>query len=386
MTLSVVARAPRWKKELLDAMSIRTLVVDDTVIYRKILSQAVGQFAELELVGAAASGSIALHKLGAMSAELVLLDVHMPEMDGLETLRRIRERFPHVMVIMVSGISTRSTRSTIQALELGAVDFIRKPESTNPAESMSRLIADLKPVIRLVQTRLFARGQAATLPRGPAVHRQAPAVVRPAHYNTAVPPRFSVCAIGVSTGGPEALAKLLPAIPADLSTPIVLVQHMPPNFTRSLAESLDRKSAIRVKEGEDGEAALAGCVYIAPGGRHMTVRRTGEGVVLGLNDGPPENSCRPSVDVLFRSVAAAYGDRGVLAAVLTGMGNDGLAGMRTLKRLPCLCITQSAESCVVYGMPRAIDEAGLADLSLPIERIGDEITSRIRGRSHQVVP
>jgi two-component system chemotaxis response regulator CheB len=357
-------------------MTIRTLVVDDTVLYRKILTEAARHFEELEVIGAAASGSIALKKLAVTPADLILLDIHMPDMDGIETLRRIRASYPDSLVIMVSGISDRAAQSTIQALQIGAIDFIQKPAGANPQESMGQLTAEMKPMVRLVKTRMLSRSASS----GMSVKRSAPpprADVRPA----AAPARFAVCAIGVSTGGPEALGKLIPSLPADLSVPIVLVQHMPPGFTRSLAESLDRKSAARVTEARDGEILEPGSVYIAPGGRHMTVRRADNQIQIGLNDGPPENSCRPSVDVLFRSVAAAYGERGVLAAILTGMGSDGLAGVRTLKRRGCFCITQCAESCVVYGMPRAVDEQHLSDLSIPVEQIGPAITDRIRGRA-----
>jgi two-component system chemotaxis response regulator CheB len=189
-----------------------------------------------------------------------------------------------------------------------------------------------------------------------------------------------VVAIGVSTGGPEALTKLIPQLPADLAVPVVLVQHMPPVFTKSLADSLAKKSPLRIVEASDGETIQRGSVYIAPGGRHMVVRRAegaGNAVVVGLNDGPPENSCRPAVDVLFRSVAAVYGDKGILTVILTGMGSDGCAGVRTCKRASCFCITQSEATCVVYGMPRAVDEAGLSDLSLPLDKISAEIVTRV---------
>ncbi|MDD5676040.1 MAG: CheB methylesterase domain-containing protein, partial [Chitinivibrionales bacterium] len=189
---------------------------------------------------------------------------------------------------------------------------------------------------------------------------------------------FSVCLIGVSTGGPEALSKLIPLLRGPFNVPILCVQHMPPMFTKSLAESLAKKSKLAVSEGQDGEIIKPGAMYIAPGGRHMVVRRSEADMIIGLNDEPPENSCRPSVDVLFRSAAAAYGDRGVLAIVLTGMGSDGCSGVRALKRHPCLCLTQTEQTCVVYGMPRAVDEAGLSDKSLSLEAIAEEMETHLK--------
>ena len=185
--------------------------------------------------------------------------------------------------------------------------------------------------------------------------------------------------IGVSTGGPNALAELIPRLPADFPVPILLVQHMPPLFTASLAETLDQKSKVTVREARDGETVAPGCVYIAPGGKHMVVRRLpdnkggGSVVIIGLNENPLENSCQPSVDVLFRSLAAQY-EGNMLAVVMTGMGNDGCDGVRAMKRRGCLCLTQSEASCIVYGMPLSVDEANLSDEQVPLDRLADRIT------------
>jgi two-component system chemotaxis response regulator CheB len=352
---------------------IRTLIVDDTVMYRKVLADAAKRFSQLEVLGTAPSGTLALKKLEQNGADLVLLDVHMPDMDGVETLQQIRSRFPKTLVVMVSGVSSRSTAITVKALELGAIDFVQKPEGSDFAAAMDMLYTSLQPVVRTVEMRL-ALATPRTIPL-PAREPSAPPLL-PAGRPSVVPRSFGVVTIGVSTGGPEALGVLIPRLPASLPVPVVLVQHMPPLFTRSLAESLDRKSPLTVKEAEEGEVLRVGTVYIAPGGHHTMVRRTDGGVVIKLSDSPPENSCRPAVDVLFRSVADSYGDTGVLAVVLTGMGSDGASGVRALKRQGCYCITQSSSSCVVYGMPRAVDEAGLSDKSLPIEQIGGEIAAR----------
>lgn len=356
-------------------MAIRTLIIDDTIIYRRIVSEAASSFPELEVVGAAGSGDLALKKMAQGPVDLVFCDVYMPERDGVDTLIEIRRRFPDTLVVMMSGIATRSADITVHALQLGAIDFIRKPEAGTVEENTAKLKEDIAGILRIVKVRqqMLAARHPGTGPRAAETDEQS-RIVKPA--NPPAPANAAVVAVGVSTGGPEALGRLLPSLPRDLAVPVVLVQHMPPEFTRSLAESLDKKTMVRVFEAVDGQAVEKGNVYIAPGGRHMTVRRGIGGVSIGINDGPPENSCRPSVDVLFRSVAEAYGAAGTLAVVLTGMGSDGLNGVRALKRKGCYCITQSAPSCVVYGMPRSIDEAGLSDVSLPLEKIADEITRK----------
>lgn len=350
-------------------MALRTMVVDDTVTYRKILSDVLREIPGIEVIGAAASGAIALKKIGPEKVQLVLLDVYMPDMDGVETLKRIKAEFPDVIVVMVSGISTRNADITVEALSLGAVDFVRKPDGPDAASNFARLKSNITSVLRYVNLR--------DLPSGAVGKAGEPAADRPAApepRRIAAPPRsFGVCAIGVSTGGPEALTRIVPAFSGPLSVPILCVQHMPPVFTKSLAESLAKKSRMPVVEAQDNQRVEPGVMYIAQGGHHMVVRSQDGGVVVGINDEPPENSCRPAVDVLFRSVAAAYGDRGVLAVVLTGMGSDGCSGMRALKRRGCYCITQSERSCVVYGMPRAVDEAGLSDKSVALEEIPREI-------------
>jgi two-component system, chemotaxis family, protein-glutamate methylesterase/glutaminase len=361
-------------------MALKTLIVDDTVTYRKILSEILSEIPDVEMAGTAPSGSLALKKLAQEKIDFVLLDVHMPDMDGVETLKRIKNDFPGVAVVMVSGVTTRSADTTIEALELGAVDFIRKPDSADAAANLVQLKNDIISVVRLVKLRQLTSsitgGKSIAKPE---VKQPRMAIPLEKAVSAAPLPRyFGVCAIGVSTGGPEALSKLVPALIGPFSVPIVCVQHMPPMFTKSLAESLTKKSKIMVVEASEAEELLPGKMYIAPGGHHLVVRQKDGKAVAGINDGPPENSCRPSVDVLFRSVGAVYGDKGVLAVVLTGMGNDGCSGVRALKRRGCYCITQSEQTCVVYGMPRAVDEAGLSDKSLPLEAIAPEIEGLLK--------
>lgn len=357
-------------------MPIKTLIIDDTIVYRKLASDVAASLPELEVVGTAANGDIALARMGKMAVDLVFCDVYMPGKSGVETVLAIKERFPDVMVVMMSGVSTRNADVTIKALEAGAIDFIRKPDGSSVEENLLTLKNDMAAVVRLVALRLATRKiTGANSAAGSAIPTSP---VRIPEKANPLPTSFAACAIGVSTGGPEALNRLIPTLPATLGVPTFLVQHMPAGFTRSLAESLCKKSKIKVVEGEEGMIVESDKIYIAPGGRHMTVLQKNNGVVIALNDGPPENSCRPAVDVLFRSVANVYGDKGVLSLILTGMGSDGCNGVRALKRHRCFSISQAASSCVVYGMPRAIDEAGLSDLSLPLDAIAAEIGKKLK--------
>jgi two-component system chemotaxis response regulator CheB len=355
-------------------MPIKTLVVDDTAIYRTILARVAASFEDVEVVGAMCNGALAIKWLEQTEADLVLLDIHMPEMDGIETLRHIRGQHPAAIVVMVSGVSSRSAATTIEALQLGAIDFVRKPDGDDFDANVHRLLDEFAPIMQMVRTRMYTRRFA----NPPAAESPAKSVAEPKTKTGSIPSDIALVAIGVSTGGPEALAKLIPALPANIPVPVVVVQHMPPPFTKSLAESLNHKSALRVVEAQEGEAIVTGSVYLAPGGRHLLLRQHEGSITAGLNGEPPVNSCRPSVDVLFRSIGPCCGTRGVVAVVLTGMGRDGLDGVRALKRRSCYCITQSADSCVVYGMPRSVEEAGLSDISLPIEAIAQEIRRVLR--------
>lgn len=362
-------------------MSIRTMVVDDTILYRKIAAEALKEFNDIELIGTAPSGDIAIRKLKQKPADLVFCDINMPGMSGIETLETIKEEYPDTYVVMMSGISGRSAEVTISALEKGAVDFIKKPDGVNLEDNMKRLVSDIAGVLRLVRTRINMRGITANKREKLDDTKQSKKEKKIDSTSSIKKPivgTFSILSIGVSTGGPEALNKLIPMLPSNLPVPVVLVQHMPKGFTKSLAESLNRKSTINVTEGSDGMHLKAGTVYVAPGGSHMVVREKGDHVEIGINDGPPENSCKPAVDVLFRSVASVYGNKGVLSVILTGMGSDGMKGLRVLKRKNCYSITQSANTCVVYGMPKSVDDAGLSDISLDLDDISNEIKRALR--------
>lgn len=361
---------------------MKALVVDDTALYRKILSEALRGLPGIEKVQATASGELALKILANEPFAFVLLDVHMPGMDGLETLDKIRENHPGVDVIMISGVSDHGATSTVNALNLGALEFIRKPEGNNAEESMTVLKNRLRPLMRLVETRQITHRVTQGGNKMPASRKTAPPVATPkapslpkAVSKVAPPPKkFEVMVIGISTGGPRSLVEVIPALPADFPIPILIVQHMPPKFTEALALDLDRRSPLTVVEGREGQVVETGKVYIAPGGKHMVARKNNTHIEIAVNTEPPENSCRPAADVLFRSVADAYGGKGVLAAVMTGMGSDGTKGLALLKQKGCYCVTQSEKTCVVYGMPMCVEQAGLSDESADLNDLAKRFT------------
>jgi len=347
---------------------IRVLVVDDSVVIRRMVSGILGEDPRLEVVGTAPNGRIGLQKISQVNPDVVTLDIEMPEMDGLETLRELRHTWPALPVIMFSALTERGAAATLEALSLGASDYVTKPAGVgNQQESLNRIRDDLIP--RIVA--LAGHPATAESPR-PVVSPPAP---RPLGHRGAADP-VEIVAIGVSTGGPNALARLLPMLPVDFPLPIVIVQHMPPVFTRFLAERLSAASKLKVEEARSGQRLEPGAVWIAPGNYHMVVHRGVDGVTLGLNQGPAENSCRPSVDVLFRSVAEAYGGR-ALAVVLTGMGQDGLHGARQLRTEGSSVIVQDEASSVVWGMPGFIAQAGLADEVLSLDQIAGGLLRRV---------
>lgn len=378
---------------------LRLLVVDDTATYRLILANVINTIPDVILSGTANNGRVALEKLAEMPVDLVLLDIEMPEMDGLEALRAIKERYPKTGVVMISGMNRHSADITIKALEAGALDFISKPDAGDAQSNKDILTKKLTPIIRLMTAKRqretaqhvlqqpsakpLSAVQALSRLAATPIKREAPAQPVVTAPSAGKPAKIDVIAIGVSTGGPNALMTLIPRLPGDLGVPILLVQHMPAVFTASLASSLNAKSQLLVKEGEAGEIVRPNTVYIAPGGRHMTVRSDREPgssfshVQIGLNDNPPENSCRPAVDVLFRSVSATYG-RNVLAVVMTGMGTDGTRGVQVLKQSGCYCLTQSESTCVVYGMPRSIDNLGLSDERVDLSEMAGRITAMVK--------
>lgn len=366
----------------------KVLVVDDRVLYRKILRDVIDALPDATTVGTAIHGENALFQVERLEPDLVLLDVEMPVMDGLTTLRELKKRKPGLKVVMVSGANRSAADMTIEALEAGAMDFIPKPNGKSPDDSRRQLKERIVPVISLVRGK---DGQGRPQARGPGPARRptpvrrplgavpVPAAARPkvgvtpqAKLRDRPPARFSLFAVGTSTGGPAALGKLIPLLPANFPLPVVMVQHMPPGFTRSLADQLDGRSPLEVKEGEEGMEVIKGRVIIAPGGRHMEVVPRNGRLVVKLHDGPPVRSCRPSVDVLFRSIAAQV-EVPALSLVMTGMGDDGADGVEALSRRGSFNLVQDADTSVVYGMPRAVHERGLAHEVHPIDRLASRV-------------
>jgi two-component system chemotaxis response regulator CheB len=344
---------------------IRILVVDDSVVIRKVLSDTLSGERTFDVVGVASDGRIALAKIPLLKPDLITLDVEMPVMNGLETLAAIRKLYPKLPVIMFSTLTERGASATLDALALGASDYATKPSNTgSPEVAIACVRAELIPKIK-------ALCGTAPLKLQPLPRTRPPAKVR-VRSN----PRIEIVAIGTSTGGPNALAEVLPRIPSDFPVPIVLVQHMPPIFTRLLAERLASRSAIPVEEGSANTVLSPGHAWIAPGNFHMKVTRAGLSCRLSLNQSPPENSCRPAVDVLFRSVVAAYGAN-VLAVVMTGMGSDGVLGAQEICDAGGSVIIQDEASSIVWGMPGLVHASGLADAAYPLDHLAAEITRRV---------
>ena len=359
---------------------IRVLIVDDAVVIRRIVTDVLSEDPEIEVAGTAANGRIARQKITQVNPDILTLDVEMPEMNGLEALGELRQTHPRLPVIMFSTLTERGANATIEALTLGASDYVTKPANVGQvAVALQRIREQLIPKIKSLCPQ---RDQAAPCDAGlrrtslatgrPAVAPAVSAPARPIPAEAAI----DVLTIGVSTGGPNALAAIVPHLPGDLPVPVVLVQHMPPMFTKFLAERLNAQSPLTIREASGGEVLQAGTVYIAPGDYHMTVERRGAHIVTRLNQAPPENSCRPAVDVLFRSVSDTYRSS-ALAVVLTGMGQDGLRGCEDIKRWGGSVFVQDEATSVVWGMPGFVARAGLADRVLPLQDVAPEIVRRI---------
>jgi two-component system, chemotaxis family, protein-glutamate methylesterase/glutaminase len=413
---------------------VRVMIVDDSAVVRRLLTQALSAHGEIEVVGSAQNGLIALNKLAGLNPEVIILDVEMPEMDGLTMLRHLRESHPRLPVIMFSTLTERGANVTFDALAAGASDYVLKP-STQTGETLDgvvkhslvrKLLAltrspfgmatlaaiksldgldtrsthrsggleELRPALptptpaappartsgtnspSLMVPR--ARTLPPTRPSSPA-----PAPLSSPSLRALVPPPVTrkpvrVVAIAVSTGGPNALADLVQRLPGNFPVPIVIVQHMPPIFTRCLADRLAVRAELQVSEAAGGELLRPGMVLIAPGNRHLELVRDGDTVRAQLSDGPPENSCRPAADVLFRSLLQSYGGA-ALCVVLTGMGQDGARGAREVQQAGGRVLAQSGPTCVVWGMPKAVEEAGIAEAIIPLPEMAAAILQRVGG-------
>lgn len=340
----------------------RILIVDDSTVIRRLLSDALVTDPAVEIAGTAANGKIALSKLPQVNPDLVTLDMEMPEMDGLTTLKELRKQYPRLPVVMFSTLTQKGASATINALSLGASDYVTKPAN----------VGGVTAAIEAVKNELLPKIKALCNLAAP-IARPTPSLVPPPKkfdFSTANR-RFDILAIGVSTGGPNALTEIFRTLPAKLPVPIVIVQHMPPVFTGYLAERLNSVSQVDVVEARAGMSLHPGRAYLAPGNFHLALSRTATDVVTRLHQAPPENSCRPAVDVLFRSVAENYGSN-TLAAVLTGMGQDGQRGCEFIRAAGGFVLAQDEASSVVWGMPGAVVQAGLASSVLPLPQIAGE--------------
>jgi two-component system chemotaxis response regulator CheB len=349
----------------------RILIVDDSVVIRRSLSDALSRESDLEVVGSAPSGRIALMKMAMIHPDVVALDVEMPEMDGLETLAAIRKDYSQTSVIMLNVSTDQSAAKTLDALTLGARDYVTKPNTGPGFDDVLRTFAcELTSKIRVC---------CPDTSRGVPTRSSKDYIFPPkASFPTAatdLAKRVDVLAIGVSTGGPNALMELIPQFPADFPVPILIVQHMPPIFTKLLAQRLAAKCKISVAEGSVGQKLLPGGAWIAPGDFHMAVEREGDTVRIVTHQDPPENSCRPAADVLFRSVARVYRSHG-LAVVMTGMGKDGSRGCEQIYAAGGQVLVQDEASSVVWGMPSFVVKAGVVDRILPLNELSTEILKR----------
>lgn len=351
---------------------IKVLLVDDSTVTRNIIKKVLSEYPTIKVIGEAINGSLGVKAVKDLNPDVVILDIEMPVMNGLEAVVEIRKTHPLVPIIMFSTLSKRGSTTTLDALANGATDYATKPESDGGVENtVLKIKQDLVPKILSFGGIPYQFKTKSDVKNG----------IVPPHFTASLPTNLNkdikIIAIGTSTGGPNALMELIPNIPAKFPVPIVIVQHMPPIFTKTMAERLSQLSKLPVAEASENQKILEpGTVWIAPGDFHLTVKKEGAVAKLCLNQNPHENSCRPSVDVLFESVAQAYGAT-ALGVVLTGMGADGLRGSKLIKKNGGQVFIQDEESSVIWGMPGAVFQASLADLILPLDQMASTLVRHV---------
>jgi two-component system chemotaxis response regulator CheB len=357
---------------------LRAVVIDDTIVYRKIVGDVLKEIPFVEVVGTANNGKIALSKIDSLKPDFITLDIEMPELNGIEVLQALKDKSYAPVVIMLSTLTQHGSEMTIKALELGAFDFVPKPDQGKMAENMEKVRAAILPIVnalkRQKETKFKIHEKMQPKAAGPATDKPR----QPLSQKPVTRSKSEIVGIGISTGGPNALTRMIPMLPGNLKAPVLIVQHMPPLFTASLANSLNNKSPLHVKEAEDGDTIEPGKIYIAPGGKQMKIIAGSDGITrkIKITDDPPENSCKPSVDYLFRSIAQYYVGRAT-GVIMTGMGSDGSKGLVQMKNNGSFVIAQNEETCTVYGMPKEPIESGIADVVAPLEKIAEEIMKTV---------
>ncbi|AEV66795.1 chemotaxis-specific protein-glutamate methyltransferase CheB [Acetivibrio clariflavus] len=365
---------------------LKVIVADDSSLYRDVLSKAVNGTGMAEVKFVASNGRMVVDFLKKESVDLVLLDVFMPEMDGIEALKIIKKNYPNIDVIMISSDSMRSAELTVEALDNGAIDFILKPADSDHEKSAEIIKAQLQILFMQVRLKNFKNiidNNQKEIKRRNNSKKDEQKIETDAlnKFDLKKFTSIDLILIASSTGGPSALEKIFTGLDSDFNIPILVVQHMPPKFTRSLSESLNKKCKISVKEGCNNDLVQKGQIIIAPGGYHMLVEREGPNLIIKTEATPYVNGVRPAADVLFSSVANKYEDKNILAVILTGMGSDGKNGVMMLKqKCNCYCITQSENTCVVYGMPKSVYQSGLSDEVVDIDDISKRIQEIATGK------
>ncbi len=378
----------------------RVLIVDDSRIFRGILERAFADIPNVAILGSVFSGEKALEFVSATSVDLMTLDIEMPGLGGLATLKAIRElnreraSKPPIEVLLISSLTSQGARCTVEGLQLGAIDFVQKPNVGTEAENMAMIRKALTEKLNIYRLKRYGRSEAiaalainaeraerAERAEGAERNDKANASASSLTASESDSP-YQAIAIGISTGGPETLAQLLPQIAGRTQAPIFIIQHILCGLSKYMAESLGRRVGHEIMEASEGLVVRPGCIYMAQSGLHMVLRRKDGVVEIGLSDAPPENHSRPAVDVFLRSAAAIYG-KSLIAAIMTGMLNDGASGVRAVKRAGGFVIAQDQSTSIIWGMPRAAIETGVVDLVLPLDQFAATFLKLMEGNRIQ---